>query len=146
MPADARRSSILNYTNPCQESAGDGPLPALARHRSLDASNAGLSRCRSTGARRQCGRLHQGGGELWVGTNFPYGLYTVEAGYRLQAFFWAINVKRCHHQTILPSSFAMRKSFLAEAGAFSTSFKTCARFSGEVAAASKYQFRSGCLN
>ena len=53
---------------------------------------------------------------------------------------------RCHHQTVFPSSSVRRKRFRASVGAWRTNSRTFAWFSGVVAAVSKYQFKSGCLN
>lgn len=49
--------------------------------------------------------------------------------------FCASTVKRGHHQTVLPSSCARRKTLRAGSGAFCTSSRTFCWFSGEVAAA-----------
>src|SRR5437762_3081301 len=60
--------------------------------------------------------------------------------------FLATKVSRCHHQTILSSSSPRRNKSRADCGAWAMSSKTFLRFSGKVAAVSKYQLRSGCLN
>ena len=58
----------------------------------------------------------------------------------------ATRVRRCHHQTIFPSSSPRRNNWRADSGAPRTNSRTRSRFSGDVAAVSKYQFKSGCLN
>lgn len=59
--------------------------------------------------------------------------------------FCATSVSLGHHQTIFPSSSPSRKTARTPGEAFSIRARTCARFSGEVAAVSKYHSRSGCF-